>query len=486
MDVAEYVGHDAVGLAALIRERKTTRAEVLAAAEAVIAAQDPHLNALAGRTPPSAAGDGPLAGVPFLMKDFGAHMAGEPCEMGSRMAAGVRFPADSELTRRFRAAGLAILGRTNLPEFANALTTEAVVAGPTRNPWGAGLSPGGSSGGSAAAVASGMVPIAHANDGAGSTRVPAAACGLVGMKPTRGRVPWAPDYDEIMFGLGSELVVSRTLRDTAAVLDAVHGPAIGDRYRLPAPERTFMASLSEEPGRLTIGFSTEAFAGGPSIDPECQAAVVAVAELCADLGHRVVRGAPHIEQRMLSEIFAVYCGSLLAYNVDGLTALGLGGPLEERLEATSLAFYRFAKGLDTHAIHSASAMVNTLARSCGAYFEDVDVWLAPTLARPPWRLGEMNANSPAFDAIGWADHFWEFAPIPAAFNITGQPAISLPLAQSAAGLPIGIHVAGRFAEDARLLAFAAQLERARPWAHRRPPAYGLAAFAPDVALLGTE
>ena len=485
MDVAEYVAQDAVGLAALIHAGKTTRSEVLSAAQTVMAAQDPHLNALAGRIEPSLTGNGPLAGVPFLMKDFGAHMAGELCEMGSRMATGLRFPTDSELTRRFRSAGLAIVGRTNLPEFANALTTEAVVTGPTRNPWGANLSPGGSSGGAAAAVASGMVPIAHANDGAGSTRVPAAACGLVGMKPTRGRVPWAPDFDEIMFGLGSELVVSRTLRDTAAVLDAVHGPAIGDRYRLPAPERTFVASLADAPGKLTIGFSTEAFAGGPSIDPECQAAVAQVADLCAGLGHRVVPGAPQIEQQMLSEIFAIYCGSLMAYNVDGLLALGMG-PVEERLEATSLAFYQFAKGLDTAAIHRASAMVNTLARASGAYFEGVDFWLSPTLARPPWPLGEMNANSPAFDALGWADHFWEFAPIPAAFNITGQPAISLPLAQSADGLPIGVHIAGRFAEDARLLAFAAQLESALPWAHRRPPAYGLATFAPKTASLGTE
>lgn len=473
MNVDDYLEQDAVGLAAMIRSGVATSTDVLNAAEAVIAVQDPYLNALIGRVAPSLPKGGPFSGVPFLMKDFGAHMAGELCEMGSRMAAGLRFPEDSELTRRFRAAGLVILGRTNLPEFANAVTTEPVTRGPTRNPWNLVLSAGGSSGGAAAAVASGMVPVAHANDGAGSTRIPAAACGLVGMKPTRGRVPWAPDYDEVMFGLGSELVVSRTLRDTAAMLDAVHGPAVGDRYRLPEPAKPFLMSLEDDPGRLRVGFSTQSFVGGPVIDAECQAAVIRVAELCGRLGHRVVEGRPAIEQRTLSEIFAIYCGSLLAYNVDGLIAAGVSVPVEEGLEATSLAFYRFAKGLGAGDIHRANALVNGLARASGAYFESVDVWLTPTLARPPWPLGEMNANDPDFDALGWADELWAFAPIPAAFNISGQPAISLPLAESEAGLPIGIHIAGRFAEDARLLAFAAQLERAMPWSHRRPPAFGL-------------
>ena len=487
MDVKDYVAHDAVGLAELIRTGAVSEAEVRAAAEAVIAEQNPRLNAIIGRVEPDLdeaadAAHGPLQGVPFLMKDFGAHMAGELCEMGSRLTQGFSFPHDSELTIRFRDAGLRILGRTNLPEFANNITTEPLLYGPTRNPWNLDRTPGGSSGGAAAAVASGMVPIAHANDGAGSTRVPAACCGLVGLKPSRGRVPWAPDYDEIMFGLGSELVVSRTLRDTAMVFDAVHGPAQGDRYLLPPPSSAFVEDIKADPRPLKIALSLDGLDGGPAIHPECRDAVSELADLCADLGHEVVEGRPAVKQADITEVFAVYCGSLTGFNVDNMLKAGAPGPVEDVLEATTLAFYRFAQTLSAADIHRVNGVVNDMARACGRFFSDVDIWLTPTLARPPWPLGELDADQQGLDARQWAARLWDFAPIPALFNITGQPAISLPLAQSRDGLPIGLHFAARFGQEATLLALAGQLERARPWDHRHPQHFGV----PETAAVAEQ
>ncbi len=475
MNIDDYTAQDGLGLASLIRDGAVSKEEVRAAAEAVIDAQNPKLNAIIGRIePPAASTDGPFAGVPFLLKDFGAHLAGELCEMGSRITKGFRFPHDSELASRFKNAGLDILGRTNLPEFANTVTTEPLLYGPSRNPWDPGRTPGGSSGGSAAAVASGMVPLAHANDGAGSTRVPAALCGLVGMKPTRGRVPWAPDYDEAMFGLGSELVVSRSLRDTAAILDCVHGPAIGDRYLLPPPATGFGSALSRDPGRLKIGFSSAALSGGPEIDPEIGTAIRQIARLCEELGHEVMEARPAVEHSVLPEIFLIYCGSLMATNIDGIAAAGGPQAGPDVLEATTLAFYQHALTLTAVDIHHAGRLVNSAARSVGTFFEDVDIWICPTTAKPAWPIGEKNADDASISAAEWSAMLFDYAPVPGLFNITGNPAISLPLAETESGLPIGIHLAGKFGADETVLSLSAQLEQARPWHDRRPKNFGAA------------
>jgi amidase len=475
MTPEEYVAQDATGLADLLKSGAVGKEEVLAAAEQVIAVQEPQLNALVGRVEPGAeVGEGPFAGVPFMMKDWGAHMAGELFEMGSRLMQGMRVPHDSELTTRFRNSGLRIIARTRLPEFANNVTTEPVCGGATRNPYDLSRSAGGSSGGAAAAVASGMVPMAHANDGAGSTRVPASACGLVGMKPTRGRVPWAPDYDEIMFGLGSELVVSRSLRDTAAALDAVHGPAIGDRYLLAPPAGRFVDSLARPPEKLRIAYSLAPLEGGPDYSPEVKGAIERVARTCADLGHDVFEARPQgVEQDDLTEVFAVYCGSLTGYSLDAALAAGIEGPLEEKLEATTLAFYEFAKTLSAADIHRVNALVNQMSRHCGAFYQDADFWLTSTLSEVPIALGTLNANDGSLSARQWAARLWEWAPVPALMNITGQPAISLPLAVSDQDLPIGIHIAGRMGDDEGLLSLSAQLEEALPWDDRHPPNFCL-------------
>ncbi|MEQ8692389.1 MAG: amidase family protein [Pseudomonadales bacterium] len=474
MTPEEYAAHDATGLAALLTDGQVSETEVLVAAEQIIAKQEPQLGALVGRiTPQERLGSGVFRGVPFMMKDFGSHMADELFEMGSRLMQGFRLPHDSELTTRFRSAGLNIIARTKLPEFANNVTTEPVSGGVTRNPYDLSRSAGGSSGGSAAAVASGMVSIAHANDGAGSTRVPAAACGLVGMKPTRGRVPWAPDYDEIMFGLGSELVVSRSLRDTAAMLDAVHGPAIGDRYIVAPPAGTFLESLNVRPRRVRIGYSVSPLEGGPEYAPEIVAAIEAVAKICADLGHEVFEAKPEGVQSDITEVFAVYCGSLTGYNVDVALAAGVPGPLEDKLESTTLAFYEFARTLTAADIHRVNALVNQMSRRCGIFYETADVWLTSTLSCLPLTLGNLDANDDSLNAREWAARLWESAPVPALMNVTGQPAISLPLAVSSEGLPIGIHLAGRIGEDENLLSLCSQLEEALPWRSRRPPNFCL-------------
>jgi Asp-tRNA(Asn)/Glu-tRNA(Gln) amidotransferase A subunit family amidase len=471
---AEYDQHDGLGLAALIRTGEVSAPEVVEAAIARIEADNPRLNAVVTRLydralAALAAGlpDGPFAGVPFLLKDLGGAQGGVPMTGGSRFFKDMRPPVDSELVRRYQQAGLVILGRTNTPEFGLSATTEPVLFGPCRNPWDLGRTPGGSSGGSAAAVAAGMVPLAHASDGGGSIRIPASCCGLFGLKVTRGRITMAPYLGESLGGCAVEHVVSRSVRDSAAALDATAGPAPGDPYMAPAPARPWLAEVGAAPGRLRIGFATAAFSGRP-VHADCVAATEAAAALCAELGHSVEPAAPSFEAAVLDEcydkLFAVGATANLRQRAQ---ALGRE-PTPDGFERVTWAMVQRAMAIPGPAYVQLLSRLHGISRQIAAFFETYDLLLTPTLGAPPLALGVLDMMSDDLDA--YAERLWTFAPFTYQFNVTGQPAMSVPLAWTAAGLPVGVQFVGRYGDEATLFRLAGQLEAARPWAGRRPPA----------------
>lgn len=474
MAFKEYDRYDALGLAALIRDRKVSVAEVLEAAIARIEALDGKLNAVthrqfdrARREASLGLPEGPFHGVPFLLKDLYALDAGEPSGNGSRLYDGFLADHNSEIVTRFRNSGLAVLGRGNSPEFGLVPTTEPTRFGPTRNPWDLDRSPGGSSGGCAAAVAARMVPIAHATDGGGSIRIPASACGLVGLKPTRARCPMGPDVGEGWNGLSAGLVVTRSVRDTAAALDAVEGPAVGDPYACPPKARPFLAEVGANPGRLRIALST-AVPADVTVHPDCVAAVHDAARLCADLGHVVEEANPPIDHEALWEAFAVIIAANVANTVNFReAALGRSARPDE-LEHATWAFCEMGRTKVTGADYArAILIIHGLGRQLGNFMERYDVLLTPTLAKPPVRLGEINMMD--MDQERYRRSLRAYIPFTPVENAAGLPAISLPLAWNDEGLPIGSHFVGRYGDEATLLRLAAQLEAARPWADRRPP-----------------
>lgn len=474
MAFKEYDRYDALGLAALIRDRKVSVAEVREAAIARIEALDGKLNAVVHRQFDRARREaslglpqGPFHGVPFLLKDLYALDAGEPSGNGSRFYDGFLADHNSEIVTRFRNSGLAILGRSNSPEFGLVPTTEPARFGATRNPWNLERSAGGSSGGGAAAVAARLVPIAHATDGGGSIRIPASACGLVGLKPTRARCPMGPDVGEGWNGLSAGLVVSRSVRDTAAALDAVEGPAVGDPYACPPKARPFLSEVGANPGRLRIALSTTVPAG-VAVDPDCLAAVRDAAKLCAELGHVVEEADPPIDHEALWAAFRVIICSHVANTVN-LREAALGRAVRpEELERSTLAFREIGQHQVSGADYARAILtIHGLGRRLGAFMERYDLMLTPTLATPPVRLGEIDMG--AMDADAYSDRLRAYIPFTPVENAAGLPAISLPLAWNGEGLPIGIHFVGRYADEATLLRLAGQLEQARPWAERRPP-----------------
>jgi len=469
---------DTLGQAALVRAGDVTARELVGAAIERIERVNPRLNAVISTRFDEALAEAaaldrdglptsPLAGAPFLLKDLGATLAGMPQERGSRAARGRIAPADTELARRYRGAGLVFLGKTNTPEFGNHSTAEPESRGPSRNPWDLSRTTGGSSGGSAAAVASGMVPAAHGNDGAGSIRIPSSCCATVGLKPTRGRNSWAPAGDA-MAGLAVEHALTRTVRDSAAILDATAGRVPGDPYAAPPPSRPFLAEIRADPGRLRIAWSAT-----PPIDawvdPECAAAARATAELLASLGHHVEEAAPAFDGEALIEpLVRVWATSNLV-SVRGLEA-ELGRRVgDDELEITTRELRDYALRFDPADLVDALDRLAAATRDIAAFFERFDAWVTPTLARLPEPLGVLNQSQ------GGAVEYWrfdcQFNPWNPIANVTGQPAISLPLAWSASGLPIGSLLTGRYADEATLFRLAAQLEAARPWADRLPPVH---------------
>ena len=466
---------DATAQADLVRRGEVTSIELVDAAIARIERADPELNAVVTptfeRAREIARGelpDGPFRGVPFLLKDLSAAWAGVPMTSGSAFLKDFVAPVDSVLVQRYRAAGLVFLGKTNCAEFGFLPTTEPELFGPTRNPWDVERSAGGSSGGSAAAVASGMVPFAHGNDGGGSIRIPASCCGLVGMKPTRARISHAPLLGDVMGGLVVDHALARSVRDSAALLDATAGPAPGDPYVAPPLARPLLAEVGADPGRLRIAFSAANAIGAP-VHPECVRAVEEAAHLCEELGHVVEEDAPALDGAVLYESFLAVWLSGHAWGIEGMARTLGRQPEPEELEPLSWALRAVGREIRAADYLLAVTALQRIAREVAGFFANRDVWLTPTLASPPVPLGTFDRRST--DAMSVFRRASEFVPFTPLFNATGQPAISLPLYWSDDGLPIGVQLAARYGEEATLVRLAAALEEARPWAERTPPVW---------------
>jgi len=374
-----------------------------------------------------------------------------------------------ERIERFEAAGLIPLGKTNVPEFGIVPFTEPKLYGASRNPWKLDYSTGGSSGGSAAAVAAGIVPLAHANDGGGSIRIPASCCGLVGLKPTRGRNPLGPMFGDLRGGLVAEHVVSRSVRDTAAALDATAGPEIGDPYAAPSAPGSYLAATARRPKKLRIAFATKRFSG-QAFDPECKAATEAAAKLCAKLGHHVEEGMPRASSDDIGANFSPIWASGLTMVVD-LVAKATGKtPAREEFEGLTWSLYQFGKTISAAQYQLCWANLQRLSRQIAEWHQAYDAWITPVLATPPMKIGAINFEET--DLTKAWEPIVSYVPFTALQNITGQPAITLPLVWSRSGLPIGVQFVGRFGEEHLLLQLAAQIEKAEPWSKKRPPLYG--------------
>ena len=465
---------DATDQAALVRRGDASAAELLEAALDRVECLDPQLNAViirwfdAARDAAPALPDGPFRGVPFLLKDLWAHYEGQPLTNGCQALKDALpiSPQDTTLVARFRRAGLNIAGRTNSPEFGSLPTTEPTAWGPTHNPWSLDHSPGGSSGGSAAAVASGMVPFAHASDGGGSIRIPASCCGLVGLKPSQGRITLGPFRDESNFGV--ELGVSRTVRDTAALLDAVHGPGVGDTVIAPSPRRPFVDEVGADPGQLRIGLLDEHPQGG-ALHDDCRYAVRDAAALLEALGHHVEHGFPHaLADRDFGRRFSALWSTNMGVSVKRIEAQ-LGRPItDDEIEPVNRAQVDFARNVSAVDYALALAATVEFRRAVQQWWSDGwDLLLTPTLAEPPAPLGTF-ANDLAAPMTPMA-RAAAYVPFTSPFNSSGQPAITLPLHWNDAGLPIGVQLVAAYGREDLLLRVAGQLEAARPWAHRHPP-----------------
>lgn len=470
---------DACEQAELVRRGTASPTELVEAAIVRIEKLNPELNAVirtrfeeARREASGPLPDGPFRGVPIVLKDLICYIAGEQVHEGMRLLKELGYVAerDQELARRFRAAGFVVVGRTNTPELGILPTTEPFAYGPTRNPWDVGRSAGGSSGGSAAAVASGMVPVGHANDGGGSIRIPASECGLVGLKPSRARVSLAPEWGDLMGGLVCELAVTRTVRDTAAVLDAVAGPALGDPYAAPPPVRPYLQEVGREPGRLRIGVQTAAFSGDVTTHPDCVAAVEATAALLETVGH-------HVEPTLLdalgspefAEKFILVWAAGTAYDLDHYWPAKLGRPIgQDDVEPLTWALAEVARGTTAADFLAARDWLQAVTRRIAEWYEGgFDLLLTPTIAEPPPRLGEFDSTSD--NPLHGLFRAASLVPFTPPFNVTGQPAISLPLHWNEEGLPIGVQLVAPYGREDVLLRLASQLEEAAPWAKRRPP-----------------
>ncbi len=473
LNLSEYADHDGLALGALVRSGAVSASELMATALAAIARLNPQLNAVTHTMRPQAeaaiaAGlpDGAYQGVPFLLKDLSPTLADVPTTAGSRFFSGVVRPYDTEQVRRWKQAGLVMIGKTNTPELGSNGSTEPVATGPTHNPWGLGHSPGGSSGGSAAAVAAGIVPVAHASDGGGSIRGPAACCGLVGLKPTRGRNTLAPKAGETWQGFVAEHVVSRSVRDSAALLDATAGYCPGDPNIAPVPERPFLREVGAPPGRLRIGVALSE-AGGQRFHPEAAAAVAKAARLLADLGHDVEEVSPQYDSPLLLEAFMTFFAAGVGHAIEEHAAATGKVPSVDLIERNNLWLWEKSKKIGSTDYLRAIAKQNTVTRQFARFFSDYDIWLTPTTADPPPPLGHLHAD--VDDVEEFFRRLWRFNPTQWVYNATGNPAITLPLHWTAEGLPLGVMLGAGFGAEATLLRVSTELEAAAPWRHRHPP-----------------
>lgn len=479
--LSELAFVDATDLAGLVRRGEVSSEELVNATIARVQALNPRLNAVvtpmfeqaladAQRLDRAGAARGdraaPFVGVPLLVKDLVAECAGVRHTNGARLLAGYRARADSELVRRLRRAGLIPVGLTNTSELGGAPVTESRLFGATCNPWDPELSPAGSSGGSAAAVAAGIVALAHGNDTGGSLRNPASCCGLFALKPSRGRMPLEPERGELLSRLLAEHALTRSVRDSARLLDHTHGAMPGEPYPAPVPAPgTFERALHAPPRRLRIAFSTETLTG-ETPHPECVSAAEHAARLCAELGHEVVPDAPDLGgQALMDAWFGLWAEVMMSLVHDAEARAGRP-PRAQELEPRTWDWVRFARRRTAAEHLRGLATIAAGARAIAELLSRCDAWLTPTLALPAIGLGAFDAGSG--EPIG-PERYMSFSPYTRLANITGGPAMSVPLYWSAAGLPVGAHFLGRTWEEATLLALAQQLEQAAPWRDRRPP-----------------
>lgn len=453
---------DAMAMAALVRAGEVAPDHFVRAAQARIAALNPMLNAVVHDIAPEYPDrlDGAFAGVPMLLKDTGVAVRGAPLTSGSALYADVVSPGDSTLATRMRQAGFVFIGRTNTPEFALSFTTEGPFHGSARNPWDPGRTPGGSSGGAAAAVAAGIVPIAQASDGAGSIRVPAAHCGVFGFKPSRLRNPMGPAAAESIAGMGTPHALTRTVRDSALLLDVTHGPDRGDPWACPAPAGRFVEAVGRAPGRLRIGMQV-------SGDADCRAAVAAAAKLCESLGHEVMPARPDYDAEELARAWFVIAAVNVARGVGAYAAAkGIADPLA-LIEPVNAEWILRGRAMSGEDYLGAVQVVQAAARSMGRFFAAHDIYLSPTTAEVAPRLGHLSGVG--LDVDAFFSRFWNHAPLTAVFNASGCPAMSVPLHQAAGtGLPVGVHFGAAYGAEELLFSLAGQLEAAAPWAARRP------------------
>ena len=495
----EYVNQDATGLAALVRTGHVSPAELLETAIARAEDVNPQLNAIVtplydkGRAMAAdlfrtdKGGTGAFRGVPFLLKDLELEWADTPLKSGCRGYKDYVSKTDSEVVKRLKAAGLVFFGKTNTPEFGLTPYTESKLYGPARNPWNPAHSPGGSSGGSAVAVASGIVPAATASDGGGSIRIPASCCGLFGLKPSRARVTLGPNFSELWGGAVASHVVTRSVRDSAGLLDAVAGSLAGDPYGIAAPQRPFAEEVGREPGKLRIAFSTQALMEAQPTDPECVKAVRDTATLLESLGHMVEEVPLPYEKTIVTKAFFL---SVLSETAAALREMGeyLGRPVRrDDVELNTWALTRMAAGYPAADAAYQKRRWNTLNRSMGQLHETYDLFLTPTLPRPPIVTGAFQNTAAEeralklVDAVGGlkylkgsklvddlAEKSLGYISYTVITNMTGQPSMTVPLHWSAAGLPIGVMFAAKLGDEATLFRLAGQLEQVQPWFDKRP------------------
>ena len=488
----EYRNLDGVALAKLVADGEVTAAELLELAIARAEAVNPALNGLIiplydqAREQAAGALSGPLAGVPMLTKDLFQEIGGAPNYQGNKALkrAGHKAPVDSELVRRWKAAGVVLFGRTNTPEFGAKGITEPEAFGATRNPWNTDHTPGGSSGGSAALVAAGVVPFAGANDGGGSIRIPAGCCGLFGLKPGRGRTPWGPNFSEAMHGISMNHVVTRSVRDSALLLDATQGEEVGSLFRIAPPERSYLSELESDPKPLRIAFSTTSPIG-TEVDPEAVAAVEDAARLLESLGHKVEQASPKMDMLAMSMDWLSMWFANCAASVDWVreeTGCGNDG-----FELDTLAMAAFGHATSAPDYVRGYQRWQGYSRALAEFHQQYDLWLTPTLALQPARIGA--SETPAWQQrmlkvilkvgaeklvmkTGLVEQMvkenLKYVPFTQLANVTGVPAMSVPLHWCKSGLPLGVQLVGDHGSEGMLFKLAAQLERARPWFNRMP------------------
>ncbi|MGV8998150.1 MAG: amidase [Parvibaculaceae bacterium] len=472
MAIAGYDTYDGLGLAELVATKKVSATELLDEAIARTEKVNPKINAVVFKHYEEARAqiakglpEGPFKGVPFLLKDLHLLLTGTVTTFGSAAYQGNVADHNSTLTDRYLKSGVVIFGKTNSPELGLAPTTEPRLYGATHNPWDLTRSPGGSSGGAAAAVAAGIVPLANASDGGGSIRIPAAACGLFGIKPTRARTPMGPDRGEGWGGMSIAHVVSRSVRDSAAMLDATHGAELGDPYAAPHVERPFLQEAQTAPGKLRIAFNTKR-PDGTLCDKEVVAAIKATAKLLESLGHHVEEAAPEFDPQELGQHQATIIGSAVALTLRQRAAQ-LGRALTPNdVEGFTLLVAEAAKSRSGADFAASTLYMHQLGRHMARFHQRFDVYLSATMATPPIPLGHLDTMTS--DIATYLKNSAEYVPNIGVYNMTGQPSMSVPLAWSADGLPLGMMFTGRFGDEATLFRLAGQLEQAQPWKDKRP------------------